>query len=756
MRTITGLLTLLLLVNALGAVTLSSGDVSDFVTEFTSKYTKSNNVPGWVCSIQQNFAPILEAAYGKANVKEDKSMSFQKSKLQVGDISSVITTIGVLQQKDKGNLELFSDVNTYLKKVKAPSTYAASISTENLLLHTSGIDFRQLNTESFSKQEKLQDYFYYNMPAVVRPPGLRSYNPVASALAAQVVVDVSDADSYQDYVDSNIFAPLGMKNSKAAATEDDFKDSDYSTSYVYHDVVGESAVAPAYSNIFPAKGMLTQGPDMSILLNFLLLSPSYNGSILSTASKQLILSRQFQASLFTSDGAGFTSQYFSTRNNDTMLQVTGQYQQHACVMLLIPSEKIGVFFYGNADGATAAVQDFLSDFLNKFFPTDVSTPVPKPPSGFSSQRGRSFTGTYRSAAYEHLTILRLSSLWAPSISVQPQSNNSLGITFDYEWTTRGPTKISCNEIDQLVFRCPNLDSLPGVEILVTFIQNPSEGSLDFLYFQDYLFENVAINNTSLFTVIVLLLIVVVMSTSLLWPIVDACVLGFWLVRVMKRRRAKNIADSYSVHHDTAGGAGGNGGNGGGHNATPEEVESQNRAYFEATSYLEQSNREKTRLVLAKADLVLRYLGSPLVIIVEVMWVIFWVLLYINLQVYPGTELTTGVDILTYVALTWNIVALLIMIPIVFLVLYGWGRSIFSLIQHFRQNGLSFPEMTDKRPCLSKLLTYIMRLHFTIVVLAMLIFAGFMGKYLLIGYNFPLPFLPASYLNMFVIPLPSFV
>jgi CubicO group peptidase (beta-lactamase class C family) len=118
-----------------------------------------------------------------------------------------------MQLVEQGRLDLDADVNKYID-FEIPATYPQPITMRHVMTHTPGFeeDGRDLIGEDTAKIVPLGRWLATHVPARVRPPGTySSYSNYATALAGYVVERVSGMP-FDDYVDRNILAPLGMRH----------------------------------------------------------------------------------------------------------------------------------------------------------------------------------------------------------------------------------------------------------------------------------------------------------------------------------------------------------------------------------------------------------------------------------------------------------------------------------------------------------------------------------------------------------------
>jgi CubicO group peptidase (beta-lactamase class C family) len=100
---------------------------------------QSTKVPGYIAGVYHNGQQRI-AAYGVANVVTDAPMR-EDTGFLFGSVTKLLTTTLVLQQVERGAVDLDERVVAYLPEFKLPTPGAADrILVRHLLSHTNGID----------------------------------------------------------------------------------------------------------------------------------------------------------------------------------------------------------------------------------------------------------------------------------------------------------------------------------------------------------------------------------------------------------------------------------------------------------------------------------------------------------------------------------------------------------------------------------------------------------------------------------------
>src|SRR5262249_19579108 len=112
--------------------------VTAHIREQAAAYCEPGTVPGYLAGVYHDGAQTV-VAHGLANVvtrapmREDTGFLF-------GSVTKLLTTTLVLQQAERGTVDLDDRVIKYLPEFKLTTPAAAQIRVRNLLTHTNGID----------------------------------------------------------------------------------------------------------------------------------------------------------------------------------------------------------------------------------------------------------------------------------------------------------------------------------------------------------------------------------------------------------------------------------------------------------------------------------------------------------------------------------------------------------------------------------------------------------------------------------------
>ncbi len=175
--------------------------------------------PGAVILVARDGIPIFRKAYGLANV-ELGVPNKPENVFAIASMTKQFTAVCILQLVQQGKLSLQDDIRKYLPNYNAQGRV---ITIEHLLTHSNGIpnitmrpDFGRREVVEPSEEELLGCVM--SEPLLFEPGSDCSYNDFGFTLAALIVERVSGM-RYGEYLQKNIFEPLGMKNSTSGTRE---------------------------------------------------------------------------------------------------------------------------------------------------------------------------------------------------------------------------------------------------------------------------------------------------------------------------------------------------------------------------------------------------------------------------------------------------------------------------------------------------------------------------------------------------------
>jgi CubicO group peptidase (beta-lactamase class C family) len=395
-------------------------ELSAFLDGTLQALMRDKKVAGATVSIVKDGQLYFSKGYGWQDVDKRIPVDPEKSLFRIGSVSKLFTWTAVMQLVEQGKLDLNADINTYLD-FKIPATFPEPITLTHVLTHTPGLeeDGRDLFTEDPGHMSTMGAWLPAHMPRRVRPPGTySSYSNWATATAGYIVERVSGM-SFDDYVEKNIFGPLGMNQTTARQPLPEKYEADMAKAYAWTEGRWKSEPWEIITGAAPAGSMSASANDMAKFMLAHLGNGSYNGArILGDSIAQVMHSQHF-----THDRRlpGFALGFYETKSHGLrIIGHGGDTRYHHTQMALLPSENMGVFVSFNTDkGGELSFEPFLGTFLDHYYPT-----APLPVASSSLADAAKLAGQYQFNRKSYTTWQKAMGL-AGGIDIMANEDGSL-------------------------------------------------------------------------------------------------------------------------------------------------------------------------------------------------------------------------------------------------------------------------------------------------------------------------------------------
>jgi CubicO group peptidase (beta-lactamase class C family) len=182
------------------------------IKQIYQDYAKQNHFPGFAFGIMVDGKLIYVDAEGLANI-EKKIPVDAHSMFRIASMTKNFTAIAILKLRDEGKLKLDDPVSLYIPELKNQRLTSDSpeITIRNLLTHSAGFPSdnpwgdRQLH---MNKQE-FKNLINKGISFANTPGVAYAYSNFGFTLLGMVIDKVSGMP-FQDYIEKNIWQPLGM------------------------------------------------------------------------------------------------------------------------------------------------------------------------------------------------------------------------------------------------------------------------------------------------------------------------------------------------------------------------------------------------------------------------------------------------------------------------------------------------------------------------------------------------------------------
>ena len=259
------------------AKALTADDVNAWLDGYMPYALATGDLAGAVVAVVKDGQILTERGFGYANVEKKTPVDPKLTLFRPGSVSKLITWTAVMQLVEQGKLDLDADVNKYLgSDFQVPARDGKPITLRNIMTHTAGFEEQVKNiiTED-PTQPGYVELLKRWMPTRVFDAGTTpAYSNYATSMAGYIVERVS-GESFYEYVEKHIFAPLDMKHSTMRQPLPPALEPLMATGYIV--ASGEAKkfeiVGPA-----PAGALSSPGEDMAHFMIAHLQNGEYNGN----------------------------------------------------------------------------------------------------------------------------------------------------------------------------------------------------------------------------------------------------------------------------------------------------------------------------------------------------------------------------------------------------------------------------------------------------------------------------------------------
>lgn len=385
-------------------------ELEAFLDAFFSEQMEKLHVPGAVFVLVKDGEIFFAKGYGYSDVEKKKPVIPDKTIFHLGSVSKLFTATAVMQLCERGQLNLNDDVNKYLKHFQLEEKYPEPVTVANLLTHTSGLEQRGVGTGVWNESElvPLGEYLASDVLRRVVPPGeVIIYSSLGMALAGYLVEQISGVP-FAEYIDENIFQPLGMRRSSIKQPAPSRLASDLAKGYRHENGTYKPYSTDYLTIIPPAGDFYTTATDIAHFMIAHLQDGRYgNSRILDKTTAQNMHQQHFtHHPRLRGRAYGFSE---CLENNQRAIFHDGGAPGFNTRLFLLPDQNLGFFLAWNSNTIKLHWQ-LTSQFLDHYYPVENEHGPPEPSADFRNIAGR-FTGRYCPYGFSSKTVAKLSTLF---------------------------------------------------------------------------------------------------------------------------------------------------------------------------------------------------------------------------------------------------------------------------------------------------------------------------------------------------------
>jgi len=362
----------------------------DELRQQLEKILKDTHTPGVSVAIVHRDGPEWVAGLGAADVASGRATTAD-TLFRIGSTSKAFAALSILMLADQGRLSLDDPIHKLAPDLWFENRWEAtdSIRVVHLLEHTTGWDDMHLreyakDAPGMSLRDGL-DYDHHSRTSRWRPGTRMAYCNSGPPVVAYIVEKLT-GQRFEDYVQQNLFLPIGMK------TATYFQSPPGTATTLYHN---DGKTPYRYWNILlrPAGSINASANDMAAYVQFYLNRGAVGGQPIVPAS-DIDRMEIPQSTWAAKDGMKYgygLSNYWSVEDGFVYHGHNGGVEGGLTEMAYMADYNVGYFFSINTGNGNAfervgkAVRAYITSKLQK---------PPLPPVGSLPARVRDYAGWY--------------------------------------------------------------------------------------------------------------------------------------------------------------------------------------------------------------------------------------------------------------------------------------------------------------------------------------------------------------------------
>ena len=357
------------------APTLDKTDLDAWLDGYMPFALNTSDIAGAVIVVVKDGQILTARGFGYADVDKRTPVDPLRTLFRPGSVSKLITWTAVMQQVEQGKIDLDADINTYLD-FRIAAHGAKPITMRELMTHTAGFEeaVKHLIVYDKGDYKPLGPLLKSWVPRRIYDAGATpAYSNYATSLAGYIVERVS-GQSFNDYIEQHIFAPLEMKSASFRQPLPAALAPRMATGY---STPGEPSLGFEIVNSAPAGAMSASGADMANFMIAHLQGGQFKGRrILSAASAAAMHDRSLDKVARSSLIGPLNRMelgFFETNvNGRDVIAHLGDTEAFHTSLHLFMREGVGLYLSLNSGGRAGASNTLRAavfhDFADRYFP----------------------------------------------------------------------------------------------------------------------------------------------------------------------------------------------------------------------------------------------------------------------------------------------------------------------------------------------------------------------------------------------------
>jgi len=387
------------------------------------------DIPGIAIGLVYDQELVYSKGFGYADLAQKKQVTTQ-TPFRIASMTKTFTATALMQLRDAGKLRLDDPVKDYLPwfNIKQRFEGQPPITIRQLLTHTSGLpreaDFPYWTDHNFPSIDEIKATL--GSQETVYPPAQEiKYSNLGMSLAGEIVAAASGM-SYADYIQKNIFEPLGMSASTVTPDEDYIASLVTPYSHLQKNNQHNLEEYADTKGITPAANIASTLEDLSRYVSFQLRDEDQSSTALLKGST---LKEMHRVQFLDPDWGGAWGLGWSVwqRNGLTVNGHGGWVGGNRTQIMFVPETKVGVIVLTNSDdGEPSFFARHILDYAGPILDTHYGEETPE--IAFDPDWNQ-YVGTYAEPGPYYTEILILNQgLIMSTLSYPPESDPDSEVT----------------------------------------------------------------------------------------------------------------------------------------------------------------------------------------------------------------------------------------------------------------------------------------------------------------------------------------
>jgi len=342
---------------------------------FIEREMTETGIPGLSIAIVDDQQIVWAQGFGRADAKAGKPATAE-TVYRIGSVSKLFTDIGIMQQVERGKIDLDAPVENFLPNFRPRNPFGTPITLRQLMSHRSGL-LREPPVGNYfetSEPTLAATVRSLNETGLVYAPGTHTKYSNAAIAVVGSALEAQTGQPFAAYLKTSVLEPMGLQHSSFTPEPHIIQDLAKAEMWSYD---GTKFEAPTFQlGMAPAGSMYSTVEDLGKFLSVLLAQGRVNnGYLIQPATLEQMWSPQFANSADGVFGLGFMVRSFEGRR---LVGHGGAIYGFATSLNLLPEDKLGVVVIATKDSVNAVTERISEEVLRAVLAQREGKPVKLP------------------------------------------------------------------------------------------------------------------------------------------------------------------------------------------------------------------------------------------------------------------------------------------------------------------------------------------------------------------------------------------